>query len=108
MTTKITLDPKDPFDKLIIPMVEINRKKRADYADEEDTYRNFRRVAEMMDLPDYDELEDCLTMVARKFCRITNLRGRDPQNEGVLDSFLDLAVYSILAYGLAVEAAEEA
>lgn len=103
---QITLSPKDGFEKLLIPMVETNRAKRADYASEDDMYLNFRRNAEMMDLEGFDALEDCLSMVSRKFGRIVNLRGRDATNETVVDSFLDLAVYAVLAYGLALEAAE--
>jgi len=102
---KIELDPKDPFEKLLIPIVETNRKKRADYASDDNIYLNFDRNAEMMDLDGYDSLEDCLSMVARKFSRIVNLRGRDASNEAVEDSFLDLAVYGILAYGLALRKA---
>lgn len=105
---KITLSSHDEFEKLLIPMVETNRKKRADYATDGDAYLNFRRNAMMLDLEDYDALTDCLSMVSRKFGRIINLRGRDATNETVVDSYLDMAVYAILAYGLALEAAEEA
>ena len=104
--TQITLNSKDPFEALVIPMVETNRKKRADYASDDDMFLNFRRNAEMMDLEGFDALEDCLSMVSRKFGRIVNLRDREPSNETVVDSYLDLAVYAILAYGLALEAAE--
>jgi len=103
----IYLDPTDPFDRLIIPMVEMNRKKRADYATQGNLFANFDRNAEMMNMPGYTALEDCLSMVGRKFNRITNLRGRPPKNETVLDSFLDLAVYGVLAYGLAMREAEQ-
>lgn len=102
----LVLDPEDPFEKLLIPIVEMNRRKRADYADDTDIYANFRKNAVSMDLRGYDALEDCKSMVTRKINRINNLRGRDPRNESVLDSFLDAAVYSILLYGLAMEAAE--
>lgn len=103
----VVLDPSDPFDKLLIPMVVMNRKKRADYASEGNIYKNFDRNVDMMDLEGYDALEDCLSMVARKFGRITNLRGREAANETVVDSYLDLAVYSVLAYGLAMRKAEQ-
>jgi hypothetical protein len=54
-----------------------------------------------MGLAGYDALEDCLSMVSRKLGRIVNLRGRDPRNETVVDTFEDLAVYAVLALGLA-------
>lgn len=104
---KIELDPKDAFEKLLIPIVEMNRKKRADYASEDNIFLNFDRNADMMKMEGYSALEDCLSMVARKFGRITNLRGRTAANETVADSYLDLAVYSILALGLALREAGE-
>lgn len=103
---RLTLRPNDPFEKLLIPIVSTNRLKRADYASDDNMYLNFDRNAAMVGLEGYTALEDCLTMVARKFGRITNLRGREPSNEAVVDSYLDLAVYSILAYGLALREAE--
>lgn len=102
----VQLDPKDAFEKLIIPIVEMNRRKRADYAQEGSLFHNFERNAATMDLEGYTPLEDCLSMVARKLGRIVNLRGRSAANETVVDSYLDMCVYSILAYGLALDAAE--
>lgn len=104
---KIELDPKDAFDRLLIPMVETNRKKRADYANDDNIFANFDKNAATMALEGYTALEDCLSMVSRKLGRITNLRGRDPSNESVLDSYLDLAVYAVLAYGLILREADE-
>lgn len=102
----ITLDANNPFDALLIPIVLTNRRKSADYASPADLYLNFRRNADMVALPGYTPLVDCFSMVARKLGRIANLRGRSAQNEGVLDSYLDLAVYAVLAYGLAMEEAD--
>lgn len=101
----ITLDPGNPFDALLIPIVLTNRRKSADYASPADLYLNFRRNAAMVALPGYTPLVDCFSMVARKLGRIANLRGRSAQNEGVVDSYLDLAVYAVLTYGLALEEA---
>lgn len=103
----VTLDSEDEFDALLIPLVMLQRKKRADYANDQDIYANFRANAAALDLPGYTALQDCLSMVTRKVGRIVNLRGKEPNNESVVDSYMDLAVYSILAYGLALEAAEE-
>jgi hypothetical protein len=102
----VTLNPEDPFESLLIPMIEMNRRKRADYASDDDIYRNFRINAAMMALPGYTPAQDALSMITRKVGRITNLRGRPPTNESVLDSWLDLAVYAVLGYGLAKEEAE--
>src|SRR4051812_5444478 len=96
-TVTITLDLNDPMDWVFNDMIETNRRKRADYAGA-DPFANFKAVAQMMQLPDYDYLEDCLTMICRKIGRIVNLRGRDAANETVIDSWLDLAVYATLGY----------
>jgi hypothetical protein len=103
--TEMTLDPNDPFERLLIPLVEMNRKKRADYASDDNLFLNFDINATIMRFPGYDAYEDCLSMVARKLNRLTNLRGREPQNEGVIDTNIDLAVYSVLLYGLALRRA---
>lgn len=81
-------------------MVETNRRKRADYAKEGNIFLNFDENARVMRLGGYTALEDCLSMVCRKIGRITNLRDREPQNESVHDSFLDLAVYAVLLLGI--------
>ena len=102
------LDMNDPHEALLAQAVELQRKKRSDYASSHDPYKNFRENAEMLGIPGYGPLEDCFSMILRKIGRIKNLRGRPPMNESVIDSYLDLFVYSWLAYGLAVEAAHGA
>lgn len=103
---KIELDPKDPFEKLLIPIVETNRKKRADYANEDNIFANFDYTSQAtMGMVSPREYADI--MVTMKNGRIFNLRGRNAQNESVIDTYLDRAVYAILAYGLALREAEE-
>lgn len=99
------LEDTDPVDRAFIRMIEMNHKKRADYAGA-DPFANFRKVAEMMQLDGYDHIEDCMTMVCRKIARINNLRGRDAQNEAVIDSFEDLAVYGMLLFAMVLERAD--
>lgn len=94
------LDPRDEFEALLIEIVDLQRRKRADYANDANPYTNFDINAAQMNLPDYTPLEDCKSMVLRKIGRINNLRGRDPRNETVEDSYRDLCVYAILMYGL--------
>jgi hypothetical protein len=50
----------------------------------------------MLNLPDYDTIEDIKSMIARKFGRLNALRGREAQNESVQDTWIDLAVYAVL------------
>jgi hypothetical protein len=41
----ITLDPKDPIEAVLIEMVGLSRRKRNDYAEDDDPFSNFRRSA---------------------------------------------------------------
>lgn len=99
----VCLSPSDPFERLLIPLIELQKRKRRDYASEEDIFANFKRNAAMMDLEGYDAIADCLSMVCRKVGRLVNLRGRDPANESVVDNVEDLIVYSILLKGLMLD-----
>jgi len=96
----ITLKKSDPFERILIDMVEMHRKKAADYEkDPGAAYNtNFDEVAREIPLEDYDAVVDCFTMVIRKAKRISNLLtpGRETNNEAVEDSMIDLAVYSVL------------
>lgn len=94
------LNPRDEFEALLLEIVDLHRRKNADYANEANIYANFDLNSAQMGLAGYTPLEDCKSMVLRKLGRINNLRGRDPQNETVTDSFRDLAGYSLLMYGL--------
>jgi hypothetical protein len=102
---KITLDPSDPFDAALIPIVEINRRKRRDYAISGDPFSNFTTTSGLLGLEGFGPVEAALFNVAQKLARLQALRknGRleDPANEAVIDSYLDLAVYGIITYALA-------
>jgi len=97
------LDLDDPIEYVCAVIIETHRRKRADYATDEEPFKNFEVVARMMELEGYDRLSDCLTMVIRKVGRIINLRGSEPENESLLDSYKDLAVYGVLLYAMASE-----
>ena len=93
----IILDTSNPFERVLFNMVEMHRRKAQDYAVPGDTLKNFREVVAAVNLPGYTVLEDINTMVIRKTSRINNLRGRPAANESVYDSYLDRAVYAVLA-----------
>lgn len=101
------LDPQDPFESVVIELVDLNRVKRADYASDTNIFKNFERVVEMLGLEGYSVSEDILAMVCRKVQRIVNLRGRAPTNESVQDSWKDLAVYAMLGYAYLKQSFEE-
>ncbi len=102
--TTVTLDATDPFDRVLIPIVLTNRAKRADYAADGDPFSNFRDTAHMFGMPGFDAPESALLNVLQKCARLralrTNGRMDDPRNEAVYDTYLDLAVYSVICLAL--------
>jgi len=103
----VTLDPHDPFDAALIPIVQTNRRKRADYARDGDPFSSFRTSSSLIGLDGFGPVEAALFNITQKLSRLKSLRenGRmdDPQNEAVADTYLDLAVYGVLCYALALE-----
>lgn len=93
------LDRSDPFEGALIRIAEMNRRKRADYAREDDIFSNFRFTAGLFGLA---VEEAAMFNVAQKLARISTLRakGDEPQNESVEDTYLDLAVYAVIAYAI--------
>jgi hypothetical protein len=100
----MTLDPADPFDSALIPIVEMHRKKRKDYAKDGSPFDNFETSSSLIGLEGFGPTESALFNVTQKLARLKSLRqnGRmdDPQNEAVADTYLDLAVYGVLAYAI--------
>jgi hypothetical protein len=96
------LDPTDPFESILLDMVTLHRKKKADYGSDDNPLSNFDKVAALVPIPEYDATYDCLTMVIRKLSRIENLVNKaggwkvKAKNESLEDSLIDLAVYSVL------------
>jgi hypothetical protein len=104
----ITLDPTDPFDAAVAEIVRINRRKRADYAlDGGDVFSNFRQTSEVIAVDGFGPADAALFNVIQKIMRLRSLRanGRmdDPANEAAADTYLDLAVYAIIALALSRE-----
>jgi hypothetical protein len=104
----ITLDPTDPFDAAVAEIVRINRRKRADYAlDGDDVFSNFRQTSEVIAVDGFGPADAALFNVIQKVMRLRSLRanGRmdDPANEAAADTYLDLAVYAIIALALSRE-----
>jgi hypothetical protein len=105
----ITLDPTDPFDAAVAEIVRINRRKRADYSlDGADVFTNFRQTSETLAIDGFGPTDAALFNVVQKIMRLRSLRanGRmdDPANEAAADTYLDLAVYAIIALALSREA----
>lgn len=103
----VCLDPNDPFDSALIPIVLTNRRKRADYAKDGDPFSNFRDTSSLFGLEGFGPVEAALFNLFQKVTRLRSLRmnGRmkETQNEAVIDTYLDLAVYAVIVYALAME-----
>lgn len=99
----IALNPEDPFENALIGMVKTFRKKNADYADGERWSSNFDDVAKQMGFDHPVKAADALIAVKQARLRSLAKRGTEPQNESVLDTYLDRAVYGVIAYALLVE-----
>lgn len=95
----ITLDESDPFENVLIEMVELNRKKRADYAGDDWWSQNFYDSAYQTNSTAGNA---CELLLSTKASRLRNLfkPGRKPKNESVRDTLLDRAVYSSISLGL--------
>jgi hypothetical protein len=103
-TDVVVLDPNDPFDAALIPIVRTNRKKRADYALDGDPFSNFKETSAALGVPGFGPVEAALFNVLQKLARLKSLRanGRmnDTANEAVADTYLDLAVYAVIVLAL--------
>lgn len=104
MREQVLLDPKDPFEAVIIDMVNMNRKKRRDYALDGDPFSNFGDTAGNLGMEGFGPTESAYVLLLTKISRLRSLRknGRmlDPSNESVLDTYLDLAVYAAIVLAL--------
>lgn len=98
--TKITLDPDNAFEAVLIKMVETHRKKAKDYAGGSHPNQNFYDSGYQLGLTGG---HSCEVLIATKQARLRVLlpdhwRGGDgPENETIDDTLLDRAVYSVLA-----------
>lgn len=90
------LDYDDPIERVCIDIVQMNRRKRADYAQDGNIFSNFEQAAFAAGTTVEQGIE---YMIATKQARLVALRsnGRPPQNESVYDTMLDRAVYSMIA-----------
>ncbi|HST77266.1 MAG TPA: hypothetical protein VLN58_02125 [Verrucomicrobiae bacterium] len=100
----IYLDPSDPFESACIKIVEMNRKKRQDYALDGDPFSNFHMSVATLGVDNFGPMEAVLFNLAQKFARLQSLRknGRldAAANEAAEDTYLDIAVYGVILYSM--------
>ena len=96
---RTVLDPEDPFEETLIEIVHMRRRKRVDYEHDNEPWSNFTFCAHAVGIT---AAESALHMVALKMSRLAALKanGRGPKNESVNDSYLDCAVYAVLALAI--------
>jgi hypothetical protein len=109
---KYVLDPNYPFEAILIEMLLTHRKKRKDYASDADPHRNFRDCAEQLGLTAGHSVE---LHLATKQARLKTLLPKywadgnaTAANEPIEDTFLDRAVYSVIALVMWREGAYDA
>lgn len=87
------MNPK--FDAALNRMKQIHDKKSQDYASETNRYSNFENTAVSAGT---DVNTVFRVLVGVKLARLAELQSKDkvPNNESVMDSILDLAVYATL------------
>lgn len=95
------LDPTDPFESALLDIVRMNRRKRADYAADTDVFSNFRFTAPFTrGGPEWSAVFNVAQKLARLLSLAENGRLEAPENEAVEDTFLDLAVYAVIALAI--------
>ena len=104
-----TTRDKSEVEVVLEEILEIHRKKAADYSRPEEAFSNFIEAAEQSGVTPLDTVE---VLIGIKTARIKNLRSKlkgdleeqmttKVNNEPLADSYLDRAVYAIIAYAMA-------
>ena len=84
-------DPR--FYQLLEEMAELHSKKNFDYATSGDPFSNFRKC-EVYGIPAW---KGCLTRMSDKWSRLEQIAsGKEPKNESLRDTLMDLSVYSLI------------
>jgi len=84
--------------------------KNKDYANENDVFSNFDKLAQIAKILDLDvrkKEHGALYSIVDKLIRIRNLENKKPNHESVKDSCLDGVNYFVLYYGMKTEEKEK-
>lgn len=93
------LNEDDPFESIVLEMVKINRKKRGDYAGTDWWTQNFYDSAYQTNSTAGHSVEQLIATKQSRL-RVLSKPGKVPNNESILDTLIDRAVYSVLAVGI--------
>lgn len=101
MSDTFTLDAGDPFELALMRMVATHRAKRQDYAGNDHPNQNFYDSSYQLGLTAGHSVE---ALIATKQARLRvllpalwNGSSTQPANEGIADTLLDRAVYSVIS-----------
>src|SRR5689334_12892679 len=89
--------PSEKFHELVDIMKAIHDMKSHDYASLENPFSNFEEAAELIELFQ-KPIDQCFAgIIGIKISRLGQLlNGKEPKNESIEDTFIDLANYVIL------------
>lgn len=99
----VELNSNNAFESTLIKMVEMHRKKALDYAGQDHPNQNFYDTAYQLTLTGGHSVE---ALISTKQARLRVLlpghwgSGLHAANEGIEDTLLDRAVYSVIALTL--------
>jgi hypothetical protein len=84
-------DPR--FYQLLEEIADLHSRKNHDYAKTDDPLSNFKKAASL----GIEPWRGVLVRMSDKFARLEQLAGgKEPKNESLRDTLIDLAVYSLL------------
>ena len=87
------------MEDLVEKMVEISEKKNSDYANEQDSFANFR-TSQVLGIGAY---EGAITRLGDKISRINNFAGKGEfkvSDESLMDTCIDAANYSMISIAI--------
>ena len=85
------------YQQLMIDAIELHDRKSHDYAQERNKYSNFTRAAELTGTFKDPVDQVFASMIGIKLARLAELlNGKEPKNESIRDSFVDLVNYAAL------------
>lgn len=82
---------------------ELLKRKNKDYAKEGEAFKNLTvhaKIIKLLELDYGDRLHQPLGHIIEKVHRLSNLTGREPENESVEDSLKDIIIFACLYWGM--------
>lgn len=85
------------FPEILKKCQKINLSKRHDYTSSTDNHENFKRSAELSSWFKNNQDKSYVVLIGTKLARLSSLLdNKEPNNESIEDTFLDLVTYCAL------------